>query len=51
MHPGISSTDNEAVEFIKSRVLAVAMADSVHSRELIKGDDMRAWMQNVSACI
>ncbi|KAL1936363.1 hypothetical protein VTP01DRAFT_497 [Rhizomucor pusillus] len=37
---------NQNFEFIKSRVLAVAMADSVHSRELIKGDDMRAWMQN-----
>ncbi|KAI9322310.1 hypothetical protein BX666DRAFT_1893688 [Dichotomocladium elegans] len=37
---------NENGDFFKNRVLAVAMADSTHSSDLIKGDDKRSWMRN-----
>lgn len=36
------------VDFIKDRVKAVAMANSVHARDLIEGESRRAFMFNVS---
>lgn len=37
-----------AVDFIKDRVKAVAMTNSVHARDLIEGDGRRAFMFDVS---
>ncbi|CDH54120.1 protein fam172b-like isoform 1 [Lichtheimia corymbifera JMRC:FSU:9682] len=37
---------NHDGDFFKKRVRAVAMADSTHSSDLLKGDDKRAWMRN-----
>lgn len=39
---------NLAVDFIKDRVKAVAMTNSVHARDLIEGDGRRAFMFDVS---
>ncbi|KAL0089765.1 Arb2 domain-containing protein [Phycomyces blakesleeanus] len=35
---------NKNFDFLKDRMQAVAMADSVHSRDLVDGSDKRAWM-------
>lgn len=41
-------TKSFAVDFIKERVKAVAMTNSVHARDLIEGDGRRAFMFDVS---
>lgn len=46
MHPFTSV--EKIGDFFKKRVRAVAMADSTHSSDLLKGNDKRAWMRNVS---